>query len=166
VNVLHLRCAFFMENLLGQIPLIIERGYAGSALRGDQPIAMITTGDIAVRVVKHLITRDYSGKTVNDLLGQRDLTLNGAIAILGRRIGRPDLKYVQLPSEEAARWMVAQGVSADVSRLYVEMSRGLNDGLFAVGRQRTAENTTLTTIEEFADTFAAIYEAATLRHAA
>lgn len=166
VNVLHLRCTLFMENLLAQIPLILERGYAGSALRGDQPIAMIATRDIAARVVKHLITRDYSGKSVKDLLGQRDLTLNGAIAILGRRIGRPDLKYVQLPNEEAARWMVAQGISSDVSRLLVEMNRGLNDGLFAVGRQRTAENTTPTTIEEFADTFAAAFEAATLRHAA
>ncbi|MSM38836.1 MAG: NAD(P)H-binding protein [Geobacter sp.] len=166
VHVLHLRCTFFMENLLAQVRFILERGYAGLALRGDQPIAMIATKDIAARVVKHLVTRDYSGKTVRDLLGQRDLTLNGAIAILGRRIGRPDLKYVQLPSEEAARWMVSQGVSSDVSRLFVEMSRGLNDGIFAVGLQRTAENTTPTRIEEFADTFAAAYEAATLRHAA
>jgi len=166
VHVLHLRCTLFMENLLAQVPFILERGYAGLALRGDQPIAMIATRDIAARVVEHLVTRDYSGKTVRNLLGQRDLTMNGAIAILGRRIGRSDLRYVQLPNEEAARWMVAHGISSDVSRLFIEMSQGLNDGMFAVGLQRTAENTTPTRIEEFADTFAAAYEAATLRHAA
>jgi hypothetical protein len=37
------------------------------------------------------------------------------------------------------------------------MSKALNDGLFAVDLTRTPENTTETSIEEFADTYARIY---------
>src|SRR5450631_1254639 len=35
VNALHLRCTYFMDNLLMNVPLINERGIAGSAVRGD-----------------------------------------------------------------------------------------------------------------------------------
>jgi len=51
------------------------------------------------------------------------------------------------------------GLTPDMSRLYIEMSKALNDGLFAVGVGRTMENTTPTSIEEFADLFAEIYGA-------
>lgn len=166
VNVLHLRPTYFMENLLMNIPLINERGIAGSAVRGDRAFAMIATKDIAARVAEHLVRRDFTGKVVKDLLGQRDLSLNEAIGVIGRKIGLPDLKYVQFPYDDAAKGMTAMGISPDASRLFVEMSRALNDGLFAVNRPRTAENTTPTSIEEFAGTFAAAFEAAALKKAA
>ena len=166
VNVLHLRPTYFMENLLMNIPLINEKGIAGSAVRGDLAFAMIATKDIAAQVAEHLVRRDFNGKVVKDLLGQRDLSLNEAIGVIGRRIGWPDLKYVQFPYDDAEKGMVAMGIKPDLSRLYIEMSMALNDGLFAVGRPRTAENTTPTAIEEFAGTFAAAFEAATLKIAA
>src|SRR6185369_13456869 len=166
VNVLHLRCTYFMENLLMNIPLINGKGIAGSAVRGDRKFAMIATRDIAERVAEHLVSRDFSGKVVKDLLGQRDLSLEEAIGVLGRRIGWPDLKYVQFPYDEAVEGLVAMGISPDASRLFIEMSRALNDGLFAVNRLRTAENTTPTAIEEFAETFAAAYESTALKKAA
>lgn len=166
VNVLHLRCTYFMENLLMNIPLINEMGIAGSAVRGDWKFAMIATRDIAARVAEHLVRRDFHGKEVNDLLGQRDLTLEEAIGVIGRRIGWPDLKYVQFPYDEATKGLVEMGLSPDVSRLFIEMSTALNDGLFAVNRPRTTENTTPTAIEEFAETFAVAFEATALKKAA
>ena len=166
VNVLHLRPTYFMENLLMNIPLISQTGIAGSAVRGDRAFAMIATRDIAVRVAGHLLDRDFDGKVVKDLLGQRDLSLEEAIAVIGRRIGWPDLKYVQFPYDVAAKGMEAAGISPDVSRLFIEMSRALNEGLFAVNRPRRPENTTPTSIEEFADIFAAAFEAAAMKKAA
>jgi len=166
VNVLHLRPTYFMENLLMNIPLINEKGIAGSAVRGDQKFAMIATKDIAVRVAKHLVRRDFNGKKVEDLLGQRDLTLNEAIGIIGEEIGWTDLKYVQFPYNEAAKAMEAMGISTDMSRRYIEMSKALNDGLFAVNPPRTAENTTPTAIEEFAETFAVAFAATAQKKAA
>ncbi len=166
VNVLHLRCTYFMENLLMTIPLINERGFAGSAVRGDLRFAMIATRDIADRVAEQLVERDFHGTVVQDLLGERDLTLADAFTVIGRRIGKPDLKYVQFSYEDAAKGTVAAGISPDLSRLFIEMSKALNEGLFAVNRPRTAENTTPTSIEVFADTFAAVFEASTLKKAA
>lgn len=166
VNVIHLRPAFFMENLLMNIPLINQRGIAGSAIRGDRKIAMIATRDIAAFVAERLVRRDFEGKKFQDLLGQRDLSHNEAIAVIGPKIGIPDLKYVQFSYEDAVKGMTEMGIGVDASRLFVEMSRALNDGLFAVNRPRTPDNTTPTSIEEFAETFAEFFAASSLRKAA
>jgi uncharacterized protein YbjT (DUF2867 family) len=166
VNVLHLRSTYFMENLLANVPVIHENGFAGSAVRGDLKFAMIATRDIAGRVAGHLLARDFSGKSHRDLLGERDLTLQEAFTIIGRRIGITGLKYVQFSYEDAAKAMINIGLSPNVSSLMVEMSKALNAGLFAVNKPRTAENSTPTSIEEFAEIFAEVYAAATLRKAA
>jgi len=153
VHVLHLRPTYFMENLLLNIPLIQQHGISGSAVRGDVSFAMIATRDIAEVVATRLTRRDFSGSSVQDLLGPRDLTLTEATAVLGRHIGKPELGYVQFPPEEATKGMLAMGLSPDMVRLYLEMSQAISDRRFAVGRPRTPENTTPTTIEAFAEIF-------------
>jgi uncharacterized protein YbjT (DUF2867 family) len=159
VSVLHLRPTYFMENLLMNIDLIKKMNIMGSAIRGNVKFAMIATKDIAAYAAERLMKRDFSGKTVRDLLGQRDLSLDEAAAVIGKKLGKPDLTYVAFPYDDAEKGMVAMGLTPDLSRLYVEMSRALNDGLFAVNVPRTRENTTPTSIEEFAGVFAKIYGA-------
>lgn len=165
-NILHLRPTYFMENLLMNIPLINQRGFAGSAVKGDLKFAMIATRDIAVQTVGLLTNRNFTGKPVRDLLGQRDLSLNEAISAIGRQIDLPDLKYVQFTYDEAAKGMREMGIGSDISRLLIEMSKALNLGLFAVGRQRTQQNTTPTSIEDFALTFAEAFFASQHKNAA
>ena len=166
VHVLHLRPTYFMENLLMNIPIINQYGFAGSAIRGDLKFAMIATRDIAAYATERLIKLDFTGKTVKGLLGQRDISLDEAITIIGRRIDKPALQYVQFSYDETLSGLAKMGFSPDVSRLFVEMSKALNNGLFGVNLYRTEENTTPTSIEEFAETFVRHYAAATLRKAA
>ena len=160
VNVLHLRPTYFMENLLMNIDLIKKMNIMGSAVRGDVKFAMIATKDIAAYAAERLAKRDFSGNSVVDLLGQRDLSLSEAAAVIGKKLGKPDVKYVAFPYEDAEKGMVAMGLTPDMSKLYIEMSKALNEGLFAVNIPRTKENTTPTSIEEFAETFARIFQAA------
>lgn len=157
VSVLHLRPTYFMENLLMNIDLIKKMNIMGSAIRGDVKFAMIATKDIAAYASERLSKLDFSGKSIRDLLGQRDLTLDEAASVIGKKLGKPDLRYVAFPYDDAEKGMVAMGLTPDLSKLYIEMSRALNDGLFAVNLSRTRENTTPTSIEEFAGIFAQIY---------
>jgi uncharacterized protein YbjT (DUF2867 family) len=150
LNVLHLRPATFMENILMSIDLIKTRGVTGNSIRGDLKFPMIATRDIAAYAAEHLVRRDFTGSLVHYLLGQRDLSLIEATEIIGRKINKPGLAYVMFPYDEAEKGLVAMGLSPDVSRVYVEMSRAFNDGLIKY-EQRTAENTTPTTFEEFCD---------------
>jgi len=157
VRVLHLRPAYYLENLLANIDLIRNMGVMGSAVRGEVRFAMIATKDVAAHAAQRLAQRDFTGTSVQDLLGQRDVSLQEAAAVIGKKLGRPDLRYVDFPYEDAERALIDTGFSRDVSRLYIEMMRALNEGRFAVGLHRDRGNTTATSIEEFAEYFAQVY---------
>jgi uncharacterized protein YbjT (DUF2867 family) len=150
LNVVHLRAAYFMENLLWNIDLIRTKGVAGSAIRGDLKIAMIATKDIAAYAAERLQKRDFTGSSVRYLLGERDLTLTGASGIVGSKISKPGLSYIMFPYNEAEKALVAMGLSPDMSRTYVQMARAFNEGKIKAVK-RTKENTTPTSIEMFCD---------------
>jgi uncharacterized protein YbjT (DUF2867 family) len=155
VNILHLRPTYFMENLLETIDMIRQMNIMGSALRGDMEIPMIATRDIAGFAAERLLKKDFSGTPVKDLLGQRDLSLNEAAEIIGKKIDKPGLRYVQFSYEDTEKALVDMGFSPDVAGLFNEMSQAINEGLVNV--PRTRENTTKTTFEEFAVTFSKIF---------
>jgi len=158
VNVLHLRPTYFMENVLANIRMIKNMGMNGGGIQGDKKMPMIATKDIASVAAEHLLKRDFSGKAVHELLGERDVTMNEVTKTLGKKIGKPDLGYVQFSPEDEKKGLMDFGLSDDASDQLVELSQALNDGLLAVNQPRTAENTTGTSIEEFADFFAQVYE--------
>jgi len=155
VNILHLRPTYFMENLLANIDMIKQMNIMGSAIRGDMKIPMIATQDIAKFSAERLLKKDFSGITVNDLLGQKDLSMNEAAEIIGKKIDKPGLKYVQFSYEDTEKALVDMGFSADVAKLFIEMSQAFNDGL--INTPRTRENTTDTPFEDFAEVFARIF---------
>jgi uncharacterized protein YbjT (DUF2867 family) len=149
LNVLHLRAAFFMENQLMGINLIKSRGINGSAIRGDIKFSMIATKDVAVYAAERLMKRDFTGSSIRYLLGQRDLSMIDATEIIGRKISNPALVYVMFPYDEAEKGFMSAGLSPDMSRLYVEMAKAMNDGRIIA--KRTAESTTPTSFEVFCD---------------
>jgi uncharacterized protein YbjT (DUF2867 family) len=148
----HLRPTYFMENHLWSIPVIREHGVNGSPVRPDIPIPMIATKDVADAATKLFLEGTFSGRTVRYLLGPRDLTLSEATRILGDAIGKPGLKYIQFPEEEARKAMAGAGMSESVIATFLEMQRGFNSGLIRPTQERNAENTTPSTLEEFAKT--------------
>jgi len=149
LNVLHLRAAFFMENQLMNIDMIRSRGINGSAMRGDIKFPMIATEDVAAYAAERLAKRDFTGSSIRYLLGQRDLSMIDATEIIGRKINNPNLVYVMIPYDDAEKGLMAAGLSPDISRLYVDMTRAMNDGRIIA--KRTAENTTPTSFEVFCD---------------
>ena len=163
LHVLHLRPAYFMENLLANIGLILGPGITGSAIRPDVSFPMIATQDIAARAAALLDGPALSaGHQEQLLLGPRSYTLQEAAAILGQAIGRPGLPYVPFAPADARQGMIGAGMSPSMADLYLEMSQTLNEETAMVHEVRTAANTTPTTLEQFAQqVFAPAFEAAT-----
>jgi uncharacterized protein YbjT (DUF2867 family) len=159
LNVMHLRPGYFMENTLMSLPLVRSQGILGSALRGDLKMPMIATKDIAQFAAEHLVKRDFVGSMVKYLLGERHLSYNEIAGVFGKRIGKQGLRYVQFSYTDAEKGLLSAGLSPDVCRLFIEMQKAFNDGLIGPYLVRTRENTTPTSIEEFADVFAHGYEA-------
>jgi uncharacterized protein YbjT (DUF2867 family) len=146
-----------MENVLFNINLIKQAGINGTPLRADLAIPMITTQDIAAVAARRLLALDFSGKTTQELLGPREISMAEATRIMGMAIGKPDLSYVQFPYEQAEQAMIGTGMSPNVARAFIEMYRAFNDGLLRPTEPRSAANTTPTSFETFIKTFAAAY---------
>jgi uncharacterized protein YbjT (DUF2867 family) len=158
-NVLALRPGFFFENFYASLPVVKHRGVIGDAVAPDVALPMIATRDIAAAAVQALQARDWTGFVVRELLGPRDVTHAEAARIIGERIGRPDLPYVQLPYGDMVGALVAAGLSENVASTYVEMARAFNEGRVRSVEGRSAANTTATRLEDFAAELAQAYQA-------
>lgn len=157
LNVLHLRPTFFMENLFGQIPLIKESGIMGSPVLSSLKMPMIATVDIGNYGAKRLLALDFSGKSAQYLLGERDLTYPEIASILGKATGKPNLTYIEFPFEGMIASMVQMGVGESMANRMALFLKIANTGRISDGVIRDAESTTPTSIEEFAKTFAFVY---------
>lgn len=149
LNALHLRPAYFMENTLAQIGIIKTLNTTAGPLRSDLVFPMIATRDIGNAAASALLSLHFTGKQTHELLGERDLSYAEAATIIGKAIGKPDLKYIQLPDEQLREAFLQMGMSANVADLLLEMSAALNSGLMKSLEERTAENSTPTSFESF-----------------
>ncbi len=160
LNVLHLRAALFMENLLAAIGMIHGMGIVGNALLPDLKLPMIATRDVGDYAALRLLDLDFSGKQTRELLGERDLSMTEATAVIARGIGKPDLRYQQFPYDQAEQALTQMGVPPKTAALYIELYKAINAGVLAAQEPRSPENTTPTSFEEFVqDVFAPAYHA-------
>src|SRR6201982_2501016 len=97
LNVLHLRPGYFMENNLAAIDMIRGMGIFGHALLSDLKLPLIATRDVGSYAAQRLLDLDFSGKQTRELLGERDLSITEATAVIARGIRKPDLRYEQFP---------------------------------------------------------------------
>jgi len=156
-NVLHLRPGLFMENFYMSLDAIRGMGVLGMPLAGDVPIAMIATRDIGAAAARRLAALDFDGHHIRELLGPRDYTLTEVAGIIGIAIGKPDLPFVRVPDEAAAAAFAETGAHPATVAAYMEMYRGLDEGRVVAQESRSRENTTPTTLQEFAQGLAAAY---------
>ncbi len=158
LNVLHLRAAYFMENNLAAISMIREMGIFGHALLPDLKMPLIATRDVGNYAAQRLLDLDFSGKQTRELLGERDLSMAEATAIIARAIGKPDLRYVQFPYDQVQQALEQMGMSPKKAAVYIEMFKAINAGVLAAQEPRSRENTTPTSFEQFVqDVFAPAY---------
>jgi len=158
-NILYLRAGYFMENTLPQANAIRQMGSAIGPLRADLKVPMIATRDIGTAAADSLLHPTIHGKQTRELLGQRDLSYTEVAAILGKTIGKPDLKYAQVPDDQFRAALVQMGMSEAVANLLLEMTHSLNAGKMHALEPRTVQNTTPTSFETFvADTFVPAYQ--------
>ncbi len=158
LNVLHLRAAYFMENNLAAIDMIHGMGMFGHALLPDLKLPMIATRDIGDFAAQRVLELDFSGKQTRELLGDRDLSMVEATAVIGRGIGKPDLRYEQFSYDQMRQALTQMGFSPKKAAVYIEMFEAINAGILAAQEPRSPENSTPTSFEAFVqDVFLTAY---------
>ncbi|HSY10783.1 MAG TPA: NmrA family NAD(P)-binding protein [Verrucomicrobiae bacterium] len=158
LNVLHLRAAYFMENNLAAISMIQGMGILGHALLPGLKLPMIATPDVGGYAAQRLLDLDFSGKHTRELLGERDLSMAEATTLIGRGIGKPDLRYEQFTYDQAQQGLEQMGMPPKKAAVYIEMFKAINTGVLAAQEPRSRQNSTPTSFETFVqDVFAPAY---------
>jgi uncharacterized protein YbjT (DUF2867 family) len=148
LNILHLRCCFFMTSFFSWIDQIKTKGNVRGLLRGDVALPRIAARDIGQVATDALASCNFQGIVTRELQGQRDISMDEAAKIIGNTIGM-DLSYVQVSPQEWIDAQVSQGRSAVSAEQMNEMYCGWNDGSIRCSERRSAANTTPTTFETF-----------------
>jgi uncharacterized protein YbjT (DUF2867 family) len=127
-------------------------------VRPDLKLPMIATRDIGAAAADALLSLAFRGKQTHELQGERDLDYNQLATIIGKAIGKPDLKYVNPPDDQIRVAMVQMGMSDQFVALILEMAGALNSGYMRTLEPRTSRNTTPTSYETFvAESFVPAY---------
>jgi uncharacterized protein YbjT (DUF2867 family) len=121
---------------------------------------MIATRDIGAYAADALTKKNFTGHQTQELLGAEDVTCAQAASVIGQAIGRPGLGYVQAPPEQFRAALLRIGMSEAVADMILQMTDSLNNGHVAPLEKRSAQNTTPTTLQQFAaEVFAPAFKA-------
>lgn len=160
-QLVHLRPAYFMENHLQAVGYIARHGVYAAAIAPDTVLPMIAAADIGAKAAEIMAAEPFSEPRVRELLGPRDFTMPQAVKMLGAAVGKPDLRYEQIPYEAARKAMIDLGMSAGSADALVELSRHFNDNPVRGTEVRSALNTTPTSLEAFSkERFLPVFEMA------
>lgn len=152
LDIVHLRPAFYMENLVNEIPTILAMDKIFGIISEDAPVDFVATKDVAARAAFLLANPRFRSHNVEYLLGERTLTYREIARVLGQTIGKPTLEYAEIPDVELRNYMVGSGMSESVADSLIELDHAAGNGLLASSYARDKDSSTVTSIEKFART--------------
>jgi len=155
VNVLHLRPGYFYVNFYHSAEFIKNMGIIGGNYGADAIEVLVAPADIAAEAARQLQALTFRGKS--HLYVASSLHTGTEIAaILGKAVGKPELKWVEFKDEDIIGGMTGNGASADVAVNFAEMGAAMRTGImfedYDLNQPISPDKISL---EEFAKVFAA-----------
>ena len=126
VNITHMRPTSFYYNLYGYMDMIKTSGLIAANYGADRVIPWVSPKDIAAAIAEELET-PADGRKIR-YVGSEELTGNEVASILGKAIGKPDLKWVLVSDKEVLDGLVQAGMNPTIATGLVEMYGSLYTG--------------------------------------
>lgn len=155
VAVTHIRPGYFYYNLYGFVGMIKAAGFMGANYGGDDRLALVSPVDIAATVADELTTPE-TGQPVRYVVSD-DRTCNEVAQVLGRAIGKPDLSWIVISSEQMKQGLEANGVPAHAAAMLVELGAAAHSGILREDYNRHKPVPGRVKLEDFAPAFAAAF---------
>jgi uncharacterized protein YbjT (DUF2867 family) len=157
VNIKTLRPAFFMPNLLSNVGMIKNIGIMGANFgKPDVKFVLVHPSDIADVAFEELSNLNFTGHSIR-YIASDERTTDEIASVIGNAIGKPDLKWVVFSDEDALNGMIQAGLPEEVAKNYQEMNMSAQSGKMTEDYWKHRPALSKTKLEEFAKTFAAIY---------
>jgi uncharacterized protein YbjT (DUF2867 family) len=154
VAITFMRPVGFYYNLYAFVPVIKMQGIIASNYGEDDKEPWVSPKDIAAAVAEEIV-KPFEGRKIR-YVASEELTGNEIAGILGKAIGKPDLKWVIIPDEQLLNGMIASGMNPNIAAGLVEMNASRRTVLYedyyrhqpALGKEK---------MTDFAEEFAAVY---------
>ena len=120
VSIKFMRPVGFYYNLFAFIQTIKTQGAIISNYGGDIKDLWVSPLDIAA-VIAEEMEKPFDGRTVR-YIASDEVSPNEVAGILGKAIGKPDLKWIAIPDDQMLNGMIAAGMNPNIARGLVEMN--------------------------------------------
>jgi uncharacterized protein YbjT (DUF2867 family) len=144
----HLRCGYFMENLLWQAQALAHAGIFSLPLAPDVPLAFVAAADIGGHAGRLLLERDWHGVSSQEVFGPGPLSCAAVAEVLSDALGRT-VRYVPAESKAWSQQMQGHGLSPAMTQALVEMFEDIAAGRDMGGTPARPLSCT-TTLEDWA----------------
>lgn len=157
INLLNLRCGFFYTNYYGSMAMIRNMNLLGNNFGGDVKLALTHPHDIADAAAEALHNLSFKGKEVQYVVSDEKSGEEVAV-ILGKAVGKPNLRWVHFPDEDLKKGVIQNGFSDHMASLFVEVGQSINAGrIFEHYEQHKASLAGRIKLEAFAQEYSAAF---------
>lgn len=155
INITHIRPTSFYYNLYGYAEMIKNEGVIVANYGAEDIIPWVSPIDIAAAIEEELLT-PFVGRKVR-YVASEELTGHETASMLGKAIGKPDLKWQVISDEQTKNGLVAAGMNPTIAEGLVEMYAGFHNGLLPEDYYRNKPILGKVKLADFAKEFAQVY---------
>ena len=157
-NIKHLRPAYFFANFLGNVDMVKNMNIIGGNFGGANfKMVLADTSDVAEIAFEELSKLNFKGHSVRYIASDERSTDDIAKTI-GAAIGKPELPWITFSDEQAFGGMTQMGFPENAAKNFTEMGHAIHSGImFEDYWKHHPDKLGKTKLEDFAKTFAAVY---------
>lgn len=154
VSIKFMRPVGFYYNMYGFLQSIKSQGVIVQNYGGDVKEPWVSPIDIAAVIVEEF-EKPFSGRTVR-YIASDEVSPNEVAQILGEAIGKPDLKWISIPSDQFLEGLLSAGFNPNTAKGLVEMNTGRVQNLYDDYNSHKPELGSVK-MKDFAKEFAFVY---------
>ncbi|WP_343522805.1 NmrA family NAD(P)-binding protein [Pedobacter sp.] len=156
IQLTHIRPTFFYYNLLAFIPMIKSAGFIGAVYGGSDRLPLVSPIDIADAIAQEIVK---TGDTqLIRYVGSDDRSCSEVASIIGKAIGKPELKWLTLTKQDAEKSLLKNGLSQEYVEKMLELGNALHTGKLHEDYDLHTPELGKIKMEEYAVKFAALFD--------
>ncbi|WP_430258259.1 NmrA family NAD(P)-binding protein [Neorhizobium sp. IRS_2294] len=149
VNLVHLRAAWFMENVLAWTGPVAQYGRIAWFCKPDLKMPWVATDDIAWLAAKELTNPTGIHRVYRDV-GSEDISMNELVAMIGKEIGRPvEYRHIETTRKDVEAEFLARFGTPEKWQDDTLTADALNNGIVRFHGEHADRPKLPTTMEVF-----------------
>lgn len=128
VSIKFMRPVGFYYNMYAFLPSIKSQGVIVQNYGGDVKEPWVSPIDIAAAIAEEF-EKPFSGRTVR-YIASDEVSPNEVAEVLGEAVGKPDLKWISIPSDQFLEGLLSAGLNPNTAKGLVEMNTGRMQNLY------------------------------------